>query len=184
MNATPVPPARTLYTLAYPRWSEIDSQFIEQFRAANDLRSCDVVAAHFTLVFPCGAVGEPQYTEHVQAVAREQPAIPFVCRYTMLGTDAQDSTAYVFLVPDEGFSDLSLLHDRLYRGVLEPHLRLDIPYIPHITIGTVAERKQAKRLCDQLNERGIYIAGRVERLSVCTLEGGKVRTIESFPLQT
>ena len=174
---------RKLYTLAYPTLNAADSQFIERFRVANDLHH-GRVAAHFTLVFGCGAVDELQYTEHVQAVAKKLRAVSFVFRYAMLGADDQDSTAYVFLVPDEGYSGLSLLHDRLYQGVLEPYLRLDLPYVPHITIGTVPERRRAKVLCDQLNEQGIQVGGRVESLSVCALEGGKVRTIESFPLQT
>jgi hypothetical protein len=45
----------------------------------------------------------------------------------MPGADDEDETAYVFSVPDEGFSAVSILHDRLYTGILAPFLRLDIP---------------------------------------------------------
>src|SRR5262245_22726723 len=57
-----------------------------------------------------------------------------------------DVTADVFLVPDEGNSALSLLHDQLYTGPLVSHLRLDLQYVPHITIGTLSDREKAKRL--------------------------------------
>jgi hypothetical protein len=59
----------------------------------------------------------------------------------MLGAD--ESGSYVFLVPDEGSGALSLLHDRLYSGLLAS-LRIDLPYVPHITIGRCSERQKAK----------------------------------------
>jgi 2'-5' RNA ligase len=173
-----------LYTLGYPTLSETDAAFIQRFRSEHDLRYRDVVAPHFTLVFGCAAVAEEQYLQHVAAVAAQRPAVRFSCRYAMLGGDDQDQTAYVFLVPDEGYSDLSLLHDRLYRGPLEPHLRLDIPYIPHITIGTLSERGHAKELCDQLNREGVQIDGRVESVSVGAMENGRIQIRASYPLRT
>ena len=90
---------------------------------------------------------------------------------------------YVFLVPDEGCSGLSLPHDRLYTGALSAHLRLDLPYIPHITIGTLAERHAAKQLCDQLNRAGLGIHGSVNSLTVGTFANGKVNNLASFELR-
>ena len=144
---------RTLYTLAYPSLSEADMNFIERFRHEHDARYRDVVASHFTMVFGCNAVGEVEYRQHVAAVAKANVTLDFSCRYAMLGSDDQDQTAYVFLVPDEGYSGFSLLHDRLYTGVLSPHLRLDIPFVPHITIGTLEDRRVAKQLCDDLDRK-------------------------------
>lgn len=175
---------RTLYTLAYLSLSEADMSFIERFRHEHDVRYRDVVAPHFTMVFGCGAVGEVEYRQHVEAVAEASAALRFSCRYAMLGSDDQDQTAYVFLVPDEGYSGLSLLHDRLYTGVLSSHLRLDIPFIPHIAIGTLEDRRVAKQLCDDLNHRGIGIHGSVGALTVGALENGKVEDLASFQLRT
>jgi 2'-5' RNA ligase len=172
-----------LYTLAYPRLAEMDRAFIEKFRAEHDLRYRNVVAPHFTMAFGCSAVAEPQYLDHVEGVALSSGRLRFCCRYAMLGADHQDDTAYVFLVPDEGNSSLSRLHDRLYSGPLAPHLRLDIPYIPHITIGTVDDREAAKKLCDKLNENGILIEGSVDALTVAAFENGRIRDICCFRLQ-
>jgi 2'-5' RNA ligase len=174
----------TLYTLAYPTLSEADMRFIEHFHRQHDVRYRDVVAPHFTMVFGCSAVAAVEYSKHVAAVARATPRISFSCRYAMVGADDQDETAYVFLVPDEGYSQLSLLHDRLYTGVLAPHLRFDIPFMPHITIGTLGERKTAKQLCDALNEQGIAVHGSVDALTVGALENGKVKNVASFELRT
>lgn len=173
----------TLFTLAYPALGESDRAFVERFRGMHDLRHRNAVAPHFTLVFGCGTVAEGEYMQHVAEVAARTSAIRFSCRYAMLGADDQDETAYVFLVPDAGYSKLSLLHDQLYRGPLEPHLRLDIPYIPHITIGTLTERHHARELCDKLNRRGVHIDGHIASLSVSALENGKIHDRACFPLR-
>jgi 2'-5' RNA ligase len=173
-----------LYTLAYPTLSAQDRAFVDRFRNEHDVRYRDVVAPHFTLVFACSALPEVEYLQHVASVASHSPVIRFSCRYAMLGADDQSETAYVFLVPDEGYSGLSLLHDRLYGGLLRPHLRLDIPYIPHITVGTLSDRHRAKQLCDELNRKGFHINGSIESVSVGALENGRIQNRASYPLQT
>jgi hypothetical protein len=65
---------------------------------------------------------------------------------------------------------------------LSSYLRLDIPFIPHITIGTLADRRAAKQLCDDLNQRGLTIDGSVDALTVGALVDGKINNIVSFPL--
>ena len=92
-------------------------------------------------------------------------------------------SAYVFLVPDGGYADLSLLHDRLYGGVLAPFLRLDVPFTPHINIGTLSDRTEAKKLCDSLNQEGVSVPGRVGALIVGDLEDGKIVDLASFELR-
>lgn len=171
-----------LYTLAYPTLTASDRAFIDRLRGEHDPLYRDVVAPHFTLVFGSAAVAEEEYLRHGAAVAGETQAVPFCCRYAMPGADPQSETAYVYLVPDEGYAGLSLLHDRLYRGVLEQQLRLDIPYVPHITVATLSERHAAKRLCDELNEQGLQIAGSVEAITVAALQGGKIVDLAAFPL--
>ena len=170
------------YTVAYPNLTPRDEEFIQQFRRLHDLRYRDVIGAHFTLVFGCNEIPEPEYLRHVEGVAKTFRRFEFSCRYAMLGDDAEDDTAYVFLVPDEGNSSVSLLHDRLYSGPLAPFLRLDIPYTPHIGIGTLDDRREAKRLCDQLNEEGLCIPGTVHDVTVGVLEEGSFRDVASFDL--
>ena len=158
----------TLYTLGYPELSASDVEFIEAFRWKNDVPYRNVVGAHFTLLFGCRDLPLSEYSSHVAAVAAGYPPIEFSCRYAMLGAgaDADRDTAFVFLVPDEGYADLSLLHDALYRGPMERFLRLEVPFIPHITIGTLSDRAEAKALCDELNDKGVFIQGRVTTLTV------------------
>ncbi len=173
---------RTLYTISYPEISTEASAFIEAFRREHDLPYRDVVAPHFTMVFACAAMEEADYTHHVEAISGASIAISFSCRYAMLGADDSDKTAYVFLVPDEGYAAISMLHDRLYAGLLAPFLRLDLPYIPHITIGTMPDRRAAKALCDELNSRTLRIDGQLRELTVGALEDGKLHNLSSHRL--
>jgi hypothetical protein len=86
-------------------------------------------------------------------------------------------------VPDEGHSDIVKLHDRLYEGELAPHLRLDIPFIPHIGIANAIDPKACKELADDLNGREFVVEGSIEALDVVSYDGEKVTTIERIALE-
>ena len=172
----------TLYTVCYPEVSPEASSFMETFRREHDLPYRDIVAAHFTMVFGCKTIELGAYTTHISVIAGQARPVPFSCRYAMLGIDDFDDSAYVFLVPDQGYSGISLLHDRLYTGILKPSLRLDVPFIPHITIGTLKDRAAAKALCDELNRDGVRIEGHLKELTVGALEGGKLNTLSVHAL--
>jgi len=169
-----------LYTLAYPSLSAADADRIEAFRRLHDPQH-DIVAAHFTLVFACGEVVERTYVEHVASVSRMFSPISFSCRYAMLGTD-EAARGYAYLVPDEGYSGISRLHDALYGGLLADHLRLDIPFVPHMSLASSTDRPAAKRLCDELNAAGVQIHGSIERLSVAALRDGRICKLAEFSL--
>lgn len=173
---------KTLYTLAYPSISDEDRERIELFRQQHDLPFKDVVAAHFTLVFGYSALPLDEYIEHVSAVASNYQPINFACRYAMLGNDHAEDCGYVFLVPDEGNSDVSRLHDNLYSGKLESALKLDIPFIPHITVGTLPTTEEAKALCDEWNTKPFSIEGKIEQITIVELDNGKVTDLQNIPL--
>lgn len=171
-----------LFTISLPEISAEASTFIDEFRKKHDLRRRDEVAAHFTLLFGCDAIGPDVYTSHVAAIAGSSSPIELSCRYAMLGADDEDDTAYVFLVPDQGYAAISRLHDRLYTGPLRAHLRLDLPYIPHITIGALQSRVEAKALCDELNERDLRVDGFLRTLVVGSIDGGQFKELSIHPL--
>jgi 2'-5' RNA ligase superfamily len=174
--------ARRLFTLAYPILGALDKATINAFRAQHDLRNARLVEPHFTMIFGITGVDEGDYLGHVGKIAATTSPIKFHCRYAMLGADNNYDTAYVFLVPDEGYSAISLLHDRLYSGLLISHRRLDLQYVPHITIGTCSDRHEAKALCDALNARGVSIVGKVDALTVAALENDRIEDLCSVRL--
>jgi len=73
----------------------------------------------------------------------------------MVGNDHSNQNYYVFLVPDEGYSEISKLHDR-----------------------------RIKALCDELNSAGVAMHGQIDTLSVCSYDGTKITDLETFRCQT
>jgi 2'-5' RNA ligase len=175
MNAHP------FYTVAYLDIPPAQRQWIQAFRQRHDPHF-HAVEPHFTLVFGIRDV-EPQcYLDHIASVAKATQPIRFRCLYAMLGADDVDDMAYVFLVPNEGNAEVSLLHDRLYSGLLQPFHRLAFPYIPHITIASMKSFEVAKQLCDELNLEGVCVEGALTALSASVLKDGKLQTLRSFAL--
>ena len=175
-----------LLVLAYPELAPDDRAWIERVRAEHDPRHA-VVAAHFTIVFPTTSLLTTSLLAEafVAEVARQAEGcapIPFVLRSALPFKDVTGEGADVFLVPDEGFGALVRLHDRLYAGALALALRLDIPSIPHITVGRAADPRDCKRLADALNARPFAIRGTIAALDVVAREEHAVRTIARLPL--
>ena len=172
----------SLLALCYPKLGADDQRFIDGFRDHHDHAYRDVVRAHFTMVFQVRDLAEPVFTEHVALIAGRSAPIRFVCRYAMVHNDVSSDDYYVFLVPDEGFSELSLLHDALYTDVLAPKLRLDFPYVPHIGIATLKDPHRCKELADELNGRGLRVDGSIEEISVVEYNGKNVTDLQHFRL--
>jgi len=163
----------TLYTVAYPDCAAQDLHGVDRWRAAHDPAGHALVRPHFTLVFACDAVDPATYLAHVASVATRTAPVAFHCRYAMLGADAISPRAHAYLVPDEGYAALSLLHDALYSGPLQDQMRLDLPYTPHITVGTFESAMQARQWCTERNQAGVSLPGRVAALWVGQVLDGR-----------
>ena len=174
--------ATRLFTLAYPLLSAADKAMIGEFRAVHDVRNALLVEPHFTLVYGTMGVAPDDYLKHVERIAASSHSFRFHCRYAALGANGNADTWHVYLVPDEGNSDLSRLHDRLYMGLLASHLRLDLQYVPHMTIGTCSDAEKAKALCDEVNAGALSIAGTIGSLTVTLLVDSKIQNLQSFEL--
>jgi 2'-5' RNA ligase len=172
----------SLLALCYPKLNAADQRFIDDFRHQHDHPYRDVVRPHFTMVFQVHDLAEPEFSEHVARVARVSQPLSFTCRYAMVHNDDSSDDYYVFLVPDEGFSELALFHDALYTNVLAPKLRLDIPYVPHVGIATLKNADRCKELADELNGKRLQIAGKVEAISVVEYNGQVVTDLRHFHL--
>ena len=173
-----------LLCLAYPNLSALDAKLIRDFRRQHDTKYVDVVEAHWTLIFPGSTRGlsHDELTCHIADVASRSASIEFICRYALVYNDDESDDYYLFLIPDEGFSSISLLHDRLYSELLRPRLRLDLPYIPHIGIATSQDRDSLYELAMAWNQSGREIRGSIDVLTFCAYRGGKVDDLVHFNL--
>ena len=170
--------------LAYPNISADDRELIHDFRRLHDAKYVDVVDAHWTMIFPGSTkdFDSSDLHEHISRVARDFSPIDFVCRYALVYDDDSSDDYYIFLVPDEGFSQISLLHDALYSGMMLPHLRLDIPYVPHVGIATSADKDHLYRLATDWNNLRREIRGRIDSLTLSSYDGNRVEDITHFRL--
>ena len=175
-----------LLCLAYPRLTEADTKLISNFRREHDKKYVDVVEAHWTMIFPGSSEGITQddLEGHIRAVAAGSASVDFTSRYALVYDDDGCDDYYIFLVPDEGFSGISLLHDRLYADFMRPKLRLDIPYVPHIGIATSKDREELYDLATEWNRRGYEISGTIDALTLSYYDGGQVTDLKRFPLKT
>jgi 2'-5' RNA ligase len=167
-----------LAVVAYPVMDTGSMQIIESFRSANDPLAT-FIAAHFTLVFPVEA-DEDALAAELRRIARETPPIDFRLAGVTVSVGI-DGRSYIFLEPDAGRSGIDALHTRVYEGLLAPHLRRDVGFVPHMTFGS-GEDAACRESGEQLRDSWVPVDGRIEALTVVDLSGECARSHEVFPL--
>lgn len=115
---------------------------IGSFRRAHD-PTVDLIGPHLTLVFPVPATEGDAFREHVRGVVSRTP--PFDIRLRGL---EESWDHWLFLLVSEGREDVIAFHDALYTGILQPHLRTDRPYVPHVGLGLFVEERDAHDLLE------------------------------------
>jgi hypothetical protein len=171
-----------LLVLAYPRVAPADFAWLQAIRAQHDERYFSFVAPHVTLVFPVNGLEWGVFSKHVRQRVAGVPPINFVARCVLVVADDARQFSHVFLVPDEGFSEIVKLHDRLYTGLLAPELRLDITFIPHIGVGNYRDARACQELAHELNAQDFTLKGVIDTLDVVWYEQQEVRTIAQIAL--
>ena len=167
--------------VAYPELTESDRRRIESVRDRHDPQAA-LIEVHFTLVFPCVAL--------VAAIAPElasaaEAAAPFDFEIVGIETvpDALGEGAHVFLVPDERAREaIAALHDRLYAGALKPHLRRDIPFVPHMTVAAKAGIHECAALAGELSPMCRGITGTIAAIDLVDTDSRPVRTLSRCAL--
>jgi hypothetical protein len=168
--------------IIYPKFIPNPPEIVAVMRAKYPKFTYPKFAPHFTCVFPQTTLSEEFLVQHVRDVAAGQSPIPFTIRCALPVRESFSDNTYLYLVPDEGFSAIVLLHDRLYTGVLAAELRLDIPFIPHITIGYTPDAAYCKQAADDWNAQPFEIAGILDTLDVLRLDGESGETIAQVAL--
>ena len=155
-------------------------QWIESFRTKHDPQAFRI-GVHFTLVFPVEALPSEVEPE-LAVVAQSTQPISFAIRRTEVVRDALGNWSHIFLVPDEGGAEITALHDRLYAGALRPHLRSDIPFVAHMTVGAAPDSPSAERLADELNVRSRILRGTVGNIELVDVGTPVVQSITTYAL--
>ena len=171
-----------LHVVAYPELSSTDLETIQASRREHNTLY-DIIGAHFTMVFSVPDMPLEDFTTEIKKQAEGTRAIDFCLRSVIINKDAFSDYFDAFLVPDEGFSSIVKLHDRLYNDKLAYLHRADISYIPHISIANSKDVWFIKKLADEWNARNFDIRGRITSLDVINYENRVITTLEKIVLR-
>jgi 2'-5' RNA ligase len=169
-----------LAVVSYPSLSEADRQWLQSVRARHDPQAL-LLPAHFTLVFPVAVTPGAVMAELCAALERAKP-VSFVIRRVLAVPSAVGGGGHVFLVPDEGAAAITILHEQLYRGALQAHLRRDLTFRPHITVAANAEFQCCRTLAEDLGRSAPVLHGVLESVEVITIASGAVSTFARIAL--
>lgn len=168
--------------IAYPELQQSDFDWIQDYRKQND-RQFSLVKPHFTLVFAVQDLDKESFLNEVKQKASSVMPFDFDLKVATINQDNSGGYYHEFLVPDNGYSSIIKLHDKLYSRLLKPYLRFDVDFIPHMSIGDNEDAQTSKRRVDELNEQGISIHGHVGSLDVLEYANGAVTTLEKIVLK-
>jgi 2'-5' RNA ligase len=130
------------------------------------------LAAHITLVFPFHSdMPADALRRHVEVAVRG--VSPIKVRLSgVTGADAQ----YLFLNVKRGNDALIDLHDRLYQGSLHVHLSDEFSFLPHVTIGRLADKNSFRAALDTASATSIDFE---VTLDTVTVYDAVTRTVET-----
>lgn len=126
-----------------------------------------------TLFFPSSEFSQDLFCEEMKKETENFKSFTAHFKTAILIPEKYENElkATIFLVPDQGYEEIVKLHDKIYSGKFKSSLRLDIPFIPHITIGAGLELTTAKNLVDQLNSRQIDFFVKIDHFDIVKIEG-------------
>ena len=167
--------------VAYPTLDQRALDWIESIRGRHDPQA-DPIPPHFTLIFPADVSPDDIRDEVAGAALRHRP-VPFVIRSAISMPDVVHGGAHVFVVPEEGHDQIARLHDELYAGVLRPHRREGIAFVPHITIAT-GNARWCESYAQQLNGTLQPVRGVIESLTLLDVTRTEIESLARFALGT
>lgn len=114
--------------LIFPKFDNIEK--IQAVRKEKD-RLYEKIMPHITLVFPfCDDISDNDLTMQLEDLLLGKKE--FVIKFKGISLSHDN---YIFLNCVQGNETLIQLHDEIYIKLLPQHLRKDLPYNPHITLG-------------------------------------------------
>jgi 2'-5' RNA ligase len=172
----------SLYVVGYPESQKGDRAWIEASRADFTGLEHDPVPPHFSLMFAVRGLEPVQLVDHMRSVVAGFQPVDCVIRCAIPFKDILSEHSYVFLVPDEGFSQIVRLHDALYSGRLASQLRLDVPFVPHVTLGFTNDPVYCKQAVDAINAERREIRGVIKALDLLEVDDVGIRQVGQIVL--
>ena len=160
--------------IAYPKINREDFEWIQNVRRDNDPMMFDVVKPHVTFIFPTTKLSAPELEAHVKNNLDDTKSFSVRFDSTKVVEDDSKTCTHAFLIPSTGFDEITRLHDIFYIGDMASELRQDIPFIPHMGIGTSSNKYKMHQLTKDLEKQDWVIEGVIDELVVCEYDSKKV----------
>jgi 2'-5' RNA ligase len=106
---------------------------------------------------------------HVKRQAAALSSFPVTLARVVAQRDEVAGGNHVFLVPSEGTDQVKQIHDALYTSTFRAHLREDIPYHPHVTVGSCATFEECASMAEALNRSPISLRARIDAIDVISV---------------
>ncbi len=165
--------------VAYPKFNKKDFDWIQSIRKESDILYYKVIKPHFTIVFPVFTeINNKDLVNHVKQKSKNQKPFDISLEKAVINDDAFSDYWHTFLTPKKGYQEIINLHDQLYTGLLEPELRKDIPFIPHVGIANDLNKDSMSKLVDKINQNGVKITGEIDSLNVCDFIDDKINFVD------
>lgn len=171
----------TFLAIVYPDISQRDFDWIQNIRKEHDPHYFNVVKPHVTLIFGTNKLSLNAFTKHIKSKLATTSSFEITFDSVRLVEDDSRSFFHVFLVPSKGFDEINKMHDLLYRDDLESELRMDIPFVPHLGIGT-GDKLQMTQLVNNLKNQNLSIEGRIHKVSIVEYDGSEVKDLSACAL--
>ena len=122
-----------IYALVH--YPNVDTQHINRLRMKYDPQ-VKLIEPHITLMFPVSeSIGEDHLVHHLESVLHNWQSFPVHLQGCQISSDD-----YLFLLIQEGKTNVIRLHDEAYTGILKDYWRKDIPFVPHLTLGVLNKK--------------------------------------------
>ena len=122
-----------IYALVH--YPNVDTRHINRLRMKYDPQ-VQLIEPHITLMFPVSeSIGEDYLVHHLEIVLRTWQSFPVHLQGCQISSDD-----YLFLMIQEGKTNVIRLHDDIYTGILADYWRKDIPIVPHLTLGALNQK--------------------------------------------
>ena len=133
----------------------------------------DLVQPHITLVFPFESeITDRKLRDHVRTCV--QSVAPFRARLSQVTGHEGD---YLLLNVKHGDNELVALHDLLYGGPLAQYLSTEHTYVPHLTVGRIADKQEWLEALRLVSAVSIHVALVVSEVSVYRIEQSGTRRL-------
>lgn len=171
-----------LLAIAYLQLNPADGSWINAFRKKHDHLYYGEIDPHFTLVFPTSGISPDDFVCEISSKSVNLESFNFVIRSAMTNNDRLSEYSHIFLVPDEGNSQVVKIHDQLYSGTLKKMRKTDIDFISHVTVGSYTDPRTCIALVEEINKKDLIIKGEITSIDIVSFGSGNLQKLHSIEL--